>query len=105
MIPLPSIPPPHTQHRHIAFTDITIYLAFCDSSADVLALILLPQVRDIMHCRYVGVHNDIIFRFHCGANPKYGLVETMPVWWPNEVFEWTALKNLSHRFEGTVYRI
>ena len=22
----------------------------------------------------------------------------MPVWWPNDVFEWTALKNLSHRW-------
>ena len=44
-------------------------------------------------------------RFHCGANPKYGLVETMPVWWPNEVFEWTALKNLSHRFEGEHFKL
>ena len=24
----------------------------------------------------------------------------MPVWWPNDVFEWTALKNLSHRYDG-----
>lgn len=24
----------------------------------------------------------------------------MPVWWPNDKFEWAALKNLSHRFEG-----
>jgi hypothetical protein len=48
----------------------------------------------------IYINDGFYGRFHCGANPKYGLVETMPVWWPNEVFEWTALKNLSHRFEG-----
>ena len=26
----------------------------------------------------------------------------MPVWWPNDVFEWTALKNLSHRYDGVL---
>ena len=26
----------------------------------------------------------------------------MPVWWPNDVFEWTALKNLSHRYDGNL---
>ena len=40
------------------------------------------------------------FRYHCGTNPKYGDVASMPVWWPNSSFEWAKLKNLSHRFEG-----
>ena len=29
----------------------------------------------------------------------------MPVWWPNDSFEWAKLKNLSHRFEGNFYWI
>ena len=31
---------------------------------------------------------------------RYGTESSMPVWWPNDVFEWTALKNLSHRYDG-----
>ena len=29
----------------------------------------------------------------------------MPVWWPNDVFDWTALKNLSHRYDGNLGKI
>lgn len=60
----------------------------------------LPIPINKMNCSVARTSLARLLRFHCGANPKYGLVETMPVWWPNEVFEWTALKNLSHRFEG-----
>ncbi len=68
---------------------------FNESGSTILEVRYIAQI-------VISVENGFFahLRFHCGANPKYGLVETMPVWWPNEVFEWTALKNLSHRFEG-----
>lgn len=39
------------------------------------------------------------FSLACSC-PRYGTESSMPVWWPNDVFEWTALKNLSHRYDG-----
>ena len=53
-----------------------------------------------MNCGLARTSLSRLLRFHCGKNPKYGTVHSMPVWWPNDVFEWTALKNLSHRYDG-----
>jgi len=61
---------------------------------------LLPIPVNKMNCSVARTSLARLLRFHCGANPKYGCPSSMPVWWPNDSFEWAALKNLSHRFEG-----
>jgi len=60
----------------------------------------LPIPINKMNCSVARTSLARLLRFHCGSNPKYGDPSSMPVWWPNDSFEWGALKNLSHRFEG-----
>jgi len=60
----------------------------------------LPIPINKMNCSIARTSLARLLRFHCGTNPKYGDVASMPVWWPNDSFEWAKLKNLSHRFEG-----
>jgi hypothetical protein len=60
----------------------------------------LPIPINKMNCSVARTSLARLLRYHCGANPKYGCPSSMPIWWPNESFEWAALKNLSHRFEG-----
>ena len=62
----------------------------------------LPVPINKMNCGLARTSLSRLLRFHCGKNPKYGTVHSMPVWWPNDVFEWTALKNLSHRYDGVL---
>jgi len=65
---------------------------------DVLPKLPIPITK--MNCSIARTSLARLLRYHCGTNPKYGDVASMPVWWPNESFEWAKLKNLSHRFEG-----
>jgi len=65
---------------------------------DVLPKLPIPITK--MNCSVARTSLARLLRYHCGTNPKYGDVASMPVWWPNESFEWAKLKNLSHRFEG-----
>jgi len=60
----------------------------------------LPIPINKMNCSVARTSLARLLRYHCGTNPKYGDPNSMPIWWPNDTFEWTALKNLSHRFEG-----
>ena len=60
----------------------------------------LPVPINKMNCGLARTSLSRLLRYHCGKNPKYGTLHSMPVWWPNDVFEWTALKNLSHRYDG-----
>jgi len=62
----------------------------------------LPIPINKMNCGLARTTLSRLLRFHCGKNPKYGTLTSMPVWWPNDVFEWTALKNLSHRYDGNL---
>jgi len=62
----------------------------------------LPIPINKMNCGLARTTLSRLLRFHCGKNPKYGTIQSMPVWWPNDVFEWTALKNLSHRYDGNL---
>jgi hypothetical protein len=60
----------------------------------------LPIPINKMNCSIARTSLARLLRYHCGTNPKYGDPASMPVWWPNQSFEWGKLKNLSHRFEG-----
>ena len=62
----------------------------------------LPVPINKMNCGLARTSLSRLLRYHCGKNPKYGTLNSMPVWWPNDVFEWTALKNLSHRYDGVL---
>eukprot|EP00088_Acartia_fossae_P005886 TRINITY_DN1266_c0_g1_i1.p1 TRINITY_DN1266_c0_g1~~TRINITY_DN1266_c0_g1_i1.p1 ORF type:complete len:578 (+),score=109.81 TRINITY_DN1266_c0_g1_i1:119-1852(+) len=60
----------------------------------------LPIPISKMNCSVARTSLARLLRYHCGSNPKYGDPASMPVWWPNDSFEWAKLKNLSHRFDG-----
>jgi len=62
----------------------------------------LPIPINKMNCGLARTTLSRLLRYHCGKNPKYGTLNSMPVWWPNDVFDWTALKNLSHRYDGNL---
>ena len=78
-------------------------------TASSLSLRQKPKVREDLtykksisfgHCpNYLSQSQSWKFSLACSC-PRYGTESSMPVWWPNDVFEWTALKNLSHRYDG-----
>ncbi len=61
----------------------------------------LPRPLFQMHCGQVRQSLCKLLWFFNGYQlPQYGNPETMPDWWPNELMDWTKLRNLRHKYDG-----
>ncbi|CAB4068155.1 KIDINS220 [Lepeophtheirus salmonis] len=87
-----------------------------DEKSDLLSL---PNAPGAKHIKVMGAPPKLpipVAKLNCGGArsclsrllryrsghqpPNYGNPQFMPSWWPNDIIEWSQIKNLSHRYEG-----
>ncbi len=67
----------------------------------------LPIPVGKMNCSVTRTCLARLIRFHCGRGqlPNYGNPNSMPVWWPNHLIDWSKIKNLSHRYVESALQV
>ena len=61
----------------------------------------IPIPVNKLNCGGARTALSKLLRYQSGNQPpNYGNPSFMPAWWPNEIIDWSQIKNLSHRYEG-----
>ena len=61
---------------------------------------LLKAIRS-MTCSEIRIGlSKLLWFYNKNQPPNYGNILSMPVWWPQNIIDWTKLKNLRHKYAG-----